>query len=292
LTPRTDKLTGIILIISALQVLPVSDTMAKFLSVSLPIIQVIWARFFFHCIITGTYTFLKHDRRLLLPNISWALTARSAALFSAVSLFYITIHYLPLTTTLTLWFVEPFILTILAMIFFKERVNSFQWMSIVLGFIGIFIAIRPTPTGWHWAYIVGLLAGVSYALFLLLTSAVDSRTPPIASVYQTGLIGCIASTLIVVPSWTPPTPVEWFYLAAIGLVAACAHFLIIKSFELADASTLAPFTYSEVIAATILGFLVFGDAPDLWTYIGLSIIIASAIGLLIVKQPDKAPSHA
>jgi drug/metabolite transporter (DMT)-like permease len=81
-------------------------------------------------------------------------------------------------------------------------------------------------------------------------------------------------------------------LGAAPLVAACAHFLIIKSFELADASTLAPFTYSEVIAATILGFLVFGDAPDLWTYIGLSIIIASAIGLLIVKQPDKAPSHA
>jgi drug/metabolite transporter (DMT)-like permease len=263
-----------------------SDTIAKFLSASLPLVEIIWARFFFHCLITGGYTLLKYDRKLLLPNISWVLTARSAALFAAVALFYITIHYLPLTTALTLWFIEPFILTILAMIFFRERVNLHQWGAIALGFIGILIAIRPTPTGWHWAYIVGLLAGVAYALFLLLTRAVDSKTPPIASVYQTGLVGCVASTLIVLPSWTQPATVEWIYLVAIGLIAACAHFLIIRAFEVADASTLAPFTYSEVIMATILGFLVFGDSPDLWTYVGLAIIIVSAIGLLLVKAPE------
>lgn len=276
---------GIALIVLALQILSVSDAIAKYLSASLPVLLVIWGRFFFHCLITGAYVALVHDWRLLLPNVSRVQTARSIALFGAVGLFYVTIHYLPLTTALTLWFVEPFILTILAMVFFRERVSRLQWTAIIVGFIGIVIAVRPTPLAWHWTYLVGLLAGVSYAVFLLLTRAIDTRTPAIASVYQTGLVGSVASSLLVIPAWSPPTTAEWALLMATGCVAAIAHYLIVKSFERAEASRLAPFTYSEIIGAAVLGFLVFGDVPDLWTCLGLAVVIASAIALLWAKRP-------
>ncbi len=278
------SLSGIALLVLALQILPVSDTIAKHVSLSLPVLQVIWARFFFHCLATGTYAALRHGPRSLLPTVSWLLVARSAALFVAVGFFYVSIHFMPLTTALTLWFVAPFLLTIMATIFFKERVSPMQWAAIAAGFAGIVLAVQPSARTLDWTYLVALMAGTGYAVFLLLTRLVESRIPPIVSVYQTGLVGCVASSLVVASVWQAPTAAEWIYLPAIGVIAAVAHLFLIKAFERADASTLAPFTYSEVIGAAGLGFIVFGDVPDLWGWTGLAIIVLSAIAVVSHKR--------
>lgn len=283
------EMIGILTIVAALQILPFSDIMAKYLSLSLPIIQVIWGRFFFHCIVTGVYSSVAYGPRYLAPNLSSMLLLRSAALFAAVGLFYVTIHYLPLTTSLTLWFVEPFILTLMAALILKEKVTAYQWLAIFVGFVGIVVAIRPTVVEWHWAYIVGLLAGFFYALFLFLTRFIDSKIPSVVSVYHTGLAGGLIASAAVAPYWVAPTVSQWALLIACGLVAAIAHLLIIKSFELASASTIAPFTYSEIVMGAILGFIVFSDAPDVWLFVGLAIVVGSGIALAKAKQ--SAPKH-
>lgn len=280
------QLTGILLLVIALQILPVSDTLAKYLSASLPVLQVIWARFFFHCLATGLYSAWRYGPRLLLPTVSWTLTARSAALFLAIALFYVAIHQMPLTTALTLWFVAPFLLTILAMVVFKEKVAPVQWLAIAVGFLGIVLAIRPSADSWHWTYLIGLAAGVGYAVFLLLTRVVESRIPAIVTVYQTGLVGCVLSSIAVIPVWQSPSATQWLQLMATGCVAAFAHLLIVKAFERAEASVLAPFNYAEVITATVLGVLVFGDMPDRWAYVGLAIIILSAIAV-VPREPKR-----
>ncbi|CAD5246896.1 conserved membrane hypothetical protein [Bosea sp. 62] len=280
------QLTGILLLVIALQILPISDTLAKSLSASLPVLQVIWARFFFHCLATGAYTAWRHGPHLLLPTVSRVLTARSIALCFAVALFYAALRHMPLTTALTLWFVEPFLLTILAMVVFKEKVVPAQWLAIAVGFLGIVLAIRPSAETWQWSYLIGLAAGMGYAVFLLLTRVVESRIPAIVSVYQTGLVGCVLSSLAVIPVWQSPSAVQWLQLVAIGCVAALAHLLIVKAFERAEASLLAPFTYAEVITATILGYLVFGDVPDRWAYAGLALIILSAIAV-VPREPRR-----
>lgn len=286
------QLTGVILLVLALQILPISDTIAKYMSLTLPVIQVIWARFFFHCLATGAYISVRHGVAALRPVMSWRQAARSAALFLAVALFYVAIHFMPLTTALTLWFVAPFLLTILAMVFFKEQVSHVQWTAIAAGFLGIILAIRPSATSWEWTYLVGLLAGVGYAVFLLLTRIVENRIPPLVSVYQTGLVGCLASSAVVATVWEQPAWRNWILLAAIGIIAAIAHLLIIKAFERADASTLAPFTYAEVVGAAILGFIVFGDAPDLLTCAGLAIIILSAVAVVAYNRPTEPAAAA
>jgi drug/metabolite transporter (DMT)-like permease len=280
------QLTGILLLVIALQILPISDTLAKYLSASLPVLQVIWARFFFHCLATGLYSAWQYGPRMLLPTVSWTLTARSAALFLAVALFYVAIHHMPLTTALTLWFVEPFLLTLLALVVFKEKVAPLQWLAIAVGFLGIVLAIRPSAETWQWSYLIGLAAGMGYAVFLLLTRVVENRIPAIVSVYQTGLVGCVLSSIAVIPVWQSPSAIQWLQLVATGCVAASAHFLIIKAFERAEASLLAPFTYAEVITATILGVVVFGDAPDRWAYAGLGLIILSAI-VVVPREPRR-----
>lgn len=275
---------GILTIVAALQVLPFSDIMAKYLSLSLPLIQVVWGRFFFHCIATGAYSAVLHGPSVLKPPLSIMLLSRSAALFAAVGLFYVTIHYLPLTTSLTLWFIEPFILTLMAAVFLKEKVSPLQWLAVLLGFVGILVAMRPTLVDWHWAYLTGVFAGIFYALFLFLTHFIDTKTPAVVSVYHTGLAGCLIASLAVVPHWINPLPAQWLLLIATGIVAALAHLLIIKSFEWARASIIAPYTYTEIIMGAVLGYLVFADMPDVWVFVGLAIVIASGIALVRSKQ--------
>ncbi len=277
------EILGILTIVAALQILPFSDIMAKYLSMTLPLVQVIWGRFFFHCIATGVYSSIVHGPRFLTPTLSLMLILRSAALFAAVGLFYVTIHYLPLTTSLTLWFVEPFILTLMAAVILKEKVSSLQWLAVLVGFIGILVATRPTLVAWHWAYAVGLLAGFFYALFLFLTRFIDAKVPAVVSVYHTGLVGGVIASFAVIPYWVNPQPMQWGLLVATGIIAAIAHLLIIKSFEWAKASTIAPYTYTEIIMGAILGYLVFSDMPDIWVFVGLAIVVTSGIALAKAK---------
>jgi drug/metabolite transporter (DMT)-like permease len=286
--PVTRPLLGIALLVAALQLLPVSDAGAKFVSLSLPVLQVIWARFFFHCILTGTYCARRYGWRVLVPLLASAVFLRGAALFATVGFFYVTLRHLPMTTTLTLYFVSPFILTLMAVLFFKERVSLLGWCAVALGFSGIVVANPPDLVAFQWAYLTGLAAGCFYAVFLLMTRILDEDLPPTVSVYQTGLVGCIVSTVFVTTLWVSPTPMQWIILVAIGLVAALAHLLIIRAFQHADASTLAPFTYAEVIAAAFLDFAVFGNVPTTGTVLGLVLIVISAIVIAVRVKPRRA----
>ena len=118
---KQDQLAGIISIVVAVQVISFSDAAAKYLSMTLPLLVALWGRFFFHALFTGVYVGLCYGRRALNPAVSRILLARGAALFLAVGLLYATIQRIPLTTGLTLWFIEPFVLTLLCYLFLREK---------------------------------------------------------------------------------------------------------------------------------------------------------------------------
>ena len=149
--------------------------------------------------------------------------ARGAALFLAVGLLYATIQRIPLTTGLTLFFIEPFVLTLLCWFFLKEKISRVQWAAIAVGFVGVVIAIKPVVAPFDVAYITGLGSGVFYAVFLFLTRYIEGKTPPIVSVFHTGLVGAAVASLIVFFSWRTPAVWEWSLLMFAGGVAAIAH---------------------------------------------------------------------
>lgn len=274
---KQDHLVGIISIVAAVQIISFSDVAAKYLSMTLPLLVVLWGRFFFHALFTGAYVGFKYGWRAWNPTVSRILLARGAALFLAVGLLYATIQRIPLTTGLTLWFIEPFVLTLLCYFFLKEKISRVQWAAIAVGFVGVVIAIKPVVAPFDVAYITGLGSGVFYAVFLFLTRYIEEETPPIVSVFHTGLVGAAVASVIVFFSWRTPVVWEWGLLMFAGGVAAIAHIFIIKSFEKTDASVIAPYTYSEIVMAAILGYLVFGDRPDSWLVVGCGMIVASGI---------------
>jgi len=110
--------------------------------------------------------------------------------------------------------------------------------------------------------------------------------PPLVSVFHTGLIGAVAASVIVVFNWQTPSAWEWALLMFTGAVAAIAHIFVIRAFEKTDASIIAPYTYSEIVMAAVLGYLIFGDRPDIYLVIGCALIIAS--GIIVVRHKTKA----
>ena len=117
----------------------------------------------------------------------------------------------------------------------------------------------------------------TYAVYALSTRKLAGSAPPVVTLTFTALLGAIATSLALPWFWSAPSTPDLLLMAVLGLIAAAGHFLIIRAFEEAPASLLAPYGYTEIVMATTIGYLVFGDFPDAWTWIGIAVVIVSGI---------------
>ena len=183
----------------------------------------------------------------------------------------------PIADALAIFFVQPLIVTVLSAFVLREAVGPRRWIAVAVGFIGTLIIIRPgiaelNPGSW-----LELAAGVTLAFYFVMTRAISGQAPAIVTTFQTNIVGATLLSLVVPLIWLPPTPAQWAMFLALGAVANFGHFLVVRAYDYAEASLLAPLAYTEMIMATIVGWYVFGDFPDMWTFIGVGILIACAI---------------
>ena len=120
--------------------------------------------------------------------------------------------------------------------------------------------------------------------YMITTRKVAGTSPPLVTLIYSAIVGAFVLTVGAPWFWKPPRPSDWALMVLIGVLAASGHFLIVKAFELAPASRIAPFGYAEIVSATILGYVVFDDFPDAWALIGISIIIAAGV---LVSYPAR-----
>jgi drug/metabolite transporter (DMT)-like permease len=184
--------------------------------------------------------------------------------------------------------------TALSAIVLGEVVGPRRWSAVVIGLAGAVVIIRPGSGLFGLVALLPLTAAVLYACYLIVTRHLTSSAAPISTHFFTAVVSVVAVGIpllfgmaVNVPLITPvaPTPAEWGFLAIVGLISTVSHFLIILAYGRAPASTLAPITYFEIVGATILGYLVFGDFPDFWTWVGVAVIVSS--GLYVVFRARK-----
>ena len=268
---------AIILNLSAWVVLPFMDTIAKYLSAELSFFQITWARYFFTIFWTLPFMFFFFRK-----NLSWSQNIklqifRGLTLFSANICFFYSISIISMAKALTLAFVAPLVTTAISPIFLNEKVGIRRWSAVLIGFIGCLVVIRPGFLEFNLATIAALGTGCFYGIYLVITRKLHSTDNPLLTLLLTGVVGFIIASFFVPIVWINPTPTQWSWLALMGIFACLGHILLIYSLRFADASKLAPFGYFEIITNIILGYYVFKDFPDVWTFIGLLIIISSGI---------------
>ena len=268
---------AIVLNISAWMILPFMDGLAKYLSQEVHFLQVVWGRYFFMALFSILITTIFFKKYLIFPKAISIQIFRSLFLFLSTIFFFYAISVISLAEALTLAFVGPIIATILSFLILKESVGPRRWIAVIAGFIGVLFVIRPGFNEINIASVAALGAGISYACYIISTRKLSFIDNPFMTLIFTGLSGAIVISFIVPFYWISLTFNGWLILITLAAIGTFAHFLLILSLNYAEASKLAPLSYSEIITNVIIGYYFFGDFPNQWMWIGLIIIIASGV---------------
>lgn len=268
---------GPILNLSAWLILPIMDAIAKYLSYSLPILQITWFRFFFSAVITGIFIYLFSRKSFVRSKNIKSQVLRGILLLTSSLLFFYAISVISLAKALTLAFICPLIVTALSPYFLKERVGRRRWTAVIVGFIGVLLVIRPGIVEFNWASLASLGIGLCYAIYLIVTRSLKDTDNGLLTLLFTSIVGTIVLSLYLPFVWINPSLNQLLLAVNMGFIAALAHGLIIISYNFSDASKLAPLGYFEIIPNIIIGYIWFSDLPDKYTILGLLVIIFSGI---------------
>ena len=278
---------AVLLNISAWMLLPFMDGIAKHLTTEIHFIQVVWGRYFFMALISLFVTYFFFNKNLKWPSNIQIQLIRSLFLFLSTILFFYAISVISLAEALTLAFVSPMIVTLLSAIILKEKVGMRRWSAVVIGFIGVLFVVRPGFNEINLATITALGCGICYAVYIISTRKLSNQDNPFLTLIFTGLSGSIVISLIVPFYWSWPTIMQLVLLISLAAIGTLAHFLLILSLNFAEASKLAPLSYSEIIMNVIIGYYFFGDFPDHWIWFGLIIIISSGVYISLRENVKK-----
>jgi drug/metabolite transporter (DMT)-like permease len=275
---RADRpFKGIALILLSTTFLGVSDVTAKYLSASLPSIEIAWVRFLVFALIMvpamvpGSPLFAMRTSRVGLPLM------RGAALLGS-SLFFITgLRYLPIAEASATGFVAPLFVTALSIVLLSEKVGVRRWLATATGLLGVLIILRPGTGAFHAAAFFPLISALAWAATLIMTRMMSGREHAITIMTYSSIAGVAILSVLVPFVWVAPSWHAVMFGILIGVASTAGQWIVVLAFRYADASVLAPFSYTQLVWVSTLGFLIFGEVPDAWTVVGAAFIVASGL---------------
>jgi drug/metabolite transporter (DMT)-like permease len=270
-------LRGIALIIGSTVFLACSDVMAKYLSLTLPSIEIAWIRFLVFLLILVPVVAASQPKTVLRSTRPGLQALRGLALVLSSMLFISGLRYLPIAAASATSFVAPLFVTALSILLLSEKVGIRRWAATLIGLIGVLIVVRPGTAAFNQAAIFPILSALSWAFTLIMTRMISGADRAITTMTFSALVGFLLLTALVPLVWVAPTWRDVMIGVAIGIASTTGQWLVVLAFRYADASVLAPFSYTQLLWAALLGFLVFTEIPDAYTFIGAAIIIASGI---------------
>lgn len=275
--PQEEPLRGILLILAAVFFFSCSDAASKYLTATLPALQVTWFRFVVFVIVMLPIALVVQGRAGLRSHRPGLQILRGFGVLGSAVLFVIGLGVLPMAEATTMAFVSPIFVTALSIPLLGEKVGLRRWSAVLVGLAGVMIVVRPGLDAFNPAAIYPILSALSWAVALVITRKNAAADGPITALTYAALVGFIALSAIVPFEWTAMGWREILLGAITGITSTAAQGLIVLAYRHASASLLAPFFYSQLVWSVGLGILVFGNVPDLWTFAGAAVIIGSGI---------------
>lgn len=273
---------GIGLMVLAMFLFATLDAGSKYLVGDHSVWQIIWVRYLFFAgmAVALARRAAPRPRKALPPLKSTrpiTQIARGLVLVAEVACFVLAFRYLGLAEAHAIAAVAPLIVTALSAPFLGETVGPRRWGAVLVGFLGVLIILRPGFGVFDPAGLLALAGASLLAVYQILTRRVSGGDSAMTSLLYTGLVGLAVTSLIGPFLWTPPTAMGWAVLIGIGILGTLAHLTLIKALEAAPASVIQPFHYMLFLWAIVMGIVVFGEVPDVATFVGGAVVTASGL---------------
>jgi drug/metabolite transporter (DMT)-like permease len=270
-------LKGIALILLSTVFLGTSDVTAKYLSSSLPSIEITWVRFVVFALIMtpamlpGSPIYALRTERLGLQLM------RGATLLGSSLLFISGLRYLPMAEASATGFVSPLFVTALSIVFLSEKVGIRRWLATAVGLIGVLIILRPGTSAFHVAAFFPIVSALCWAFTLIMTRMMSGREHAVTTMTYSSIVGVIILSALIPFAWVTPSWHDIGFGVLVGVASTLGQWIVVLAFRYADASVLAPFSYTQLLFVSVLGFFIFGEVPDTWTVTGAAVIVASGL---------------
>ena len=284
-----DMLRGIALMVLGVSMFPFMNAAVKLLAAHYPVMQIVWARFTGHLIVMLVVFLPRYGRRLLATRRPGIQLGRSLLMLVSNLVFVMAIGTVPLATASAIGFTSPLLVTAMSVPLLGEQVGWRRWSAVIVGFAGALLIIRPGTGLANPAVLLLLVSSACYALYQIATRWVAAFDDAATGIVFSALLGSLVMTAILpfVFVW-PKHPSDLFLFISLGLIGGGGHYLLIRAFQHGPAAVLSPLGYIELIGTTILGYLIFGNLPDVPTGIGAGVIIASGLYIAFRERCRRA----
>ena len=294
---------GIIFILLAMMVFSVQDGIMKHIYSFVSLYEVYLIRTIVSFLLI--LIFLKYKKKPIVfkSKYPFLTSCRVILFFFGFSSFYISLTVLPLGTATALFFVSPFLITIFAHFFLKEKIGPRRWSAVVVGFIGVYITLDPDFSNFNYLSLLPILCAFCYSSSMIIIKKTSDKDNVYTQTF-TFYIGAIFFSLIfyfVIGDGQYNTvnhPAsqfifrEWFvnfksnilWMAATGVTATLAFLLLFTAYSIASPSVISPFEYSILLWSPLIGWLYFQEIPNLNTIIGILIIVSSGIYIFMREK--------
>ena len=290
-TPRTRLWLGIVCLVLGQWTLSLLDTAGKLLAQSgYHVVMIAWMRYSLNTVlmalVLAPHFYRMHGQSILRTRGPGLQLLRAALLLLSTIVFFSVLKIAPLSEGTAMNFCAPLFVLAVSPWLLKEKSYASRWVAVGVGFAGMLIVMRPGGSISPLGVMLGLTSAMIFAAVVVLTRKTNQSDHSMVTLFYGGLVGMVISSVIVPFFWTPhqPTVAEWLILASTGITSTIGHLLVNSAYKHAEASLLAPYAYLQIISATTMGWLVFGQLPDTLTALGIAIICAGGVGIAYVEH--------
>jgi drug/metabolite transporter (DMT)-like permease len=278
---------GISLWIAAMAVNALKDGIAKLLADGYTPLMILLIQFTATSFILAPIVINKNGLRALIPNRIFAQILRSIFMTTGVGLFYWAVNYIHIADATAMVFVSPLIVTALSPSILGEPLGFRRTIAVIIGFIGVLVILRPTMEGDRTGYFIALAAGFFLAAFYITSRKLASTTPILESTFYTSFISLLLILPLLSTYWTMPKFDDITIFLGFTTLATLGQIFMVSAFSFAAASVIAPFVYTQIVWATIVGYFLFGVFPDQGAWLGIAIVASAGVYIAVREIKHK-----
>jgi drug/metabolite transporter (DMT)-like permease len=276
---KSNPKLGISLMAVTMLIFAVQDGISQYLAREYNVFFIVMVRYWFFALFVVILCSKQPGglRKAISTKQPFLQVFRGALLALEVIVMITSFTLLGLIESHAIFSIYPLLVAALSGPVLKEFVGWKRWSAIFIGFIGVMIILKPSNNVFSLEAIIPLVAALMFALYSLLTRYAARQDTSMTSFFWTGLIGAVVMSIVGSGYWIALKPVDWAWLGLLCILACLAHYLLIKCYELSEASSLQPFAYLQLLFATIIGLWIFSEKLEVHVVMGAFLVVLSGL---------------